>query len=98
MSFDLHDLQALSIGASESAVSYITEALSITEGEPVSNDQHMAVIVAMINTIAFLEVKLRKNLKNQEAWVSARATIDNLVEKISEKVLDSRPRGGIITG
>lgn len=98
MSFDMHDVQALAMGASEAAVGYITEAVGMVEGEPISDDQHMVIVTAMVQAIAFQAVKLRRNLKNPDAWMNAKAAIDEMVEKIWEKVVDTRPRGGIIKG
>lgn len=90
------DIQIMAQGACASAMDYLVQVLGIVEGEPVPPETHQALIVASIQTIAFLEVTLRKNLANPESWCAARQTIESLVEEISKKVLDKKSRPGII--
>lgn len=98
MSFEMHDVNMMAAGASTQALNYITEVLGFVEGEPVPDDAHQVFVVAMIETIALMEVQLRKNLKNPESWAAARASIEQLVEKISEKLVDRPKKPGIIIG
>lgn len=95
---ETNDLNVIAQGACSSAILYITEALGFEEGAPIPVEKHQAAMVAMMMTIALIEVNLRKNLTNPAAWDAARTAISEMVEKISEKTLDKKPKGGIILG